>query len=108
MSRFVLRDGLIAEYHESVNGGVAMHQLGVEPARMDKVFARWTPGCASVPVQAYLARPRRGQRLRHGRPGAPMSPNDREPHGLPAHHLCRRCGVATITLNRRSASTPGR
>jgi hypothetical protein len=63
MSRFVLRDGLIAEYHESVNGGVAMHQLGVEPARMDKVFARWTTRLRERPeTQAYLARPRRGQR----------------------------------------------
>jgi ketosteroid isomerase-like protein len=31
MSRFMVRDGLIAEYRESVNGGVAMAQLGVEP-----------------------------------------------------------------------------
>src|SRR3546814_10334077 len=29
ISRFRLRDGLIAEYHESVNGGIAMAQLGV-------------------------------------------------------------------------------
>ena len=36
MSRFVVRDGLIAEYRESVNGGVAMAQLGVEPERMTK------------------------------------------------------------------------
>ena len=41
ISRFVLRDGLIAEYHESVNGGVAMAQLGVAPERMAKVLARW-------------------------------------------------------------------
>ncbi|MCO5118106.1 MAG: nuclear transport factor 2 family protein [Burkholderiaceae bacterium] len=61
MSRFVLRDGLIAEYHESVNGGVAMHQLGVEPARMDKVFGRWTERLRDRPeTQAYLARPKRG------------------------------------------------
>ena len=38
ISRFILRDGLIAEYRESVNGGVAMAQLGVEPDRMAKVF----------------------------------------------------------------------
>ena len=38
MSRFIVRDGLIAEYRESVNGGVAMAQLGVEPERMAKVF----------------------------------------------------------------------
>ena len=42
MSRFIVRDGLIAEYRESVNGGVAMAQLGVEPERMTKVFKRWT------------------------------------------------------------------
>src|ERR1700755_3612779 len=40
MSRFVVRDGLIAEYRESVNGGVAMTQLGVEPERMGKGFKR--------------------------------------------------------------------
>src|SRR6202008_1577984 len=42
MSRFLVRDGLIAEYREAVNGGVARAQLGVEPARMEKVFRRWT------------------------------------------------------------------
>ncbi len=42
MSQFTLRDGLIAEYRESVNGGVAMAQLGVEPARMAKVMSRWS------------------------------------------------------------------
>jgi hypothetical protein len=41
MSRFILRGGLISEYRESVNGGVAMAQLGVEPERMTKVFGRW-------------------------------------------------------------------
>lgn len=41
ISRFVLKDGLIAEYHESVNGGVAMAQLGVVPERMAKVMRRW-------------------------------------------------------------------
>jgi hypothetical protein len=41
ISHFRLRDGLIAEYRESVNGGVAMVQLGVEPERMAKVFRRW-------------------------------------------------------------------
>src|SRR5260370_3463185 len=42
ISRFIMRDGLIAEYRESVNGGVAMAQLGVEPDRMKKVFRRWS------------------------------------------------------------------
>lgn len=41
ISRFVLKDGLIAEYHESVNGGVAHAQLGLAPERIAKVMARW-------------------------------------------------------------------
>ncbi|MBV9904130.1 MAG: nuclear transport factor 2 family protein, partial [Alphaproteobacteria bacterium] len=40
-SRFVLKGGLIAEYHESVNGGVAHAQLGLAPERMAKVMGRW-------------------------------------------------------------------
>lgn len=56
MSRFEIRDGLIAEYAESVNGGIAMAQLGVEPARMAKVFAKWTDRLKARPeVQRYLA-----------------------------------------------------
>jgi len=59
MSRFVVRDGLIAEYRESVNGGVAMSQLGVEPERMAKVFRRWTGWLTERPeTQDYLARPK--------------------------------------------------
>jgi len=59
MSRFVLRDGLIAEYRESVNGGVAMAQLGVEPERMTKVFQRWTGWLKRRPETVdYLARPK--------------------------------------------------
>jgi hypothetical protein len=59
MSRFVVRDGLIAEYRESVNGGVAMAQLGVEPARMEKIFRRWTGWLKERPeTLAYLARPK--------------------------------------------------
>jgi ketosteroid isomerase-like protein len=59
MSRFIIRDGLIAEYRESVNGGVAMAQLGVEPARMAKVFSRWSGWLQERPeTQAYLARPK--------------------------------------------------
>lgn len=58
MSRFIVRDGLIAEYRESVNGGVAMAQLGVEPDRMTKVFKRWTGWLKERPeTQDYLARP---------------------------------------------------
>jgi hypothetical protein len=41
ISRFVLKDGLVADYFESVNGGVAMAQLGVAPERMAKVMRRW-------------------------------------------------------------------
>ena len=62
ISRFVVRDGLIAEYRESVNGGVAMAQLGVEPDCMAKVFDRWSGWLNEQPeTQAYLAR---GKRLR--------------------------------------------
>jgi ketosteroid isomerase-like protein len=42
ISRFVLKDGLIADYFESVNGGVAQAQLGVAPERMAKVMKRWS------------------------------------------------------------------
>ena len=59
MSRFILRDGLIVEYRESVNGGVAMAQLGVEPDRMTKVFKRWTGWLWERPETIdYLARPK--------------------------------------------------
>ena len=58
MSRFIIRDGLIAEYRESVNGGVAMAQLGVEPDRKTKVFKRWTGWLVERPETIdYLARP---------------------------------------------------
>ena len=56
MSRFVLRDGLIAEYCESVNGGVAMVQLGVAAPRVEKVLQRWAARLQERPeVRAYLA-----------------------------------------------------
>ena len=59
MSRFLVRDGLIAEYRESVNGGVAMAQLGVDPDRMSKVFTRWTGWLKERPETVdYLARPK--------------------------------------------------
>ena len=59
MSRFLVRDGLVSEYRESVNGGVAMAQLGVEPARMSKVFNRWAGWLKERPETVdYLARPR--------------------------------------------------
>jgi ketosteroid isomerase-like protein len=58
-SRFKLRDGLIAEYRESVNGGVAMAQLGVPPERMAKVFDRWSGWLQASPeIEAFLARGR--------------------------------------------------
>jgi ketosteroid isomerase-like protein len=64
MSRFLLRGGLIAEYRESVNGGVAMAQLGVEGPRMAKIFARWTDWLKGRPETIdYLARPK-GSRAR--------------------------------------------
>jgi len=55
-SRFVLRDGLIAAYHESVNGGIAHAQLGLEPERMAKVMGRWAARLRGQPeVEAYRA-----------------------------------------------------
>ncbi|MDR3469431.1 MAG: nuclear transport factor 2 family protein [Xanthobacteraceae bacterium] len=61
MSRFVVRDGLIADYREAVNGGVAMAQLGVEPERMNKVMTRWaTVLKADGATVAFLSRPKRG------------------------------------------------
>ena len=57
MSRFVLKDGLISDYRESVNGGVAMAQLGVEPQRMAKVMQRWAARLRDRPeVKAYMKR----------------------------------------------------
>lgn len=41
MSKFILEDGLIKDYRESVNGGVAMAQLGVQAERLAKVCAKW-------------------------------------------------------------------
>jgi ketosteroid isomerase-like protein len=55
-SRFVLKDGLIGEYHESVNGGIAMAQLGVEGARMEKVFRRWADRLLAEPEAADYAK----------------------------------------------------
>ena len=64
MSRFIVRDDLIAEYRESVNGGVAMAQLGVEPERMTKVFRRWTGWLKERPETLdFLARPK-GSRIK--------------------------------------------
>ena len=38
---FKFKDGLIEDYSESVNGGLAMVQLGVNPLKMEKVFLKW-------------------------------------------------------------------
>lgn len=57
MSRFELKDGLISDYSESVNGGVAMAQLGVSAQRMEKVMQRWSKQLADRPTtRAFLAR----------------------------------------------------
>jgi len=56
ISRFVLKDGLIAEYHESVNGGVAQAQLGVAPERMAKVMKRWSERFLDQPDVAEYAK----------------------------------------------------
>ena len=54
-SRFRLKDGLIEEYWESVNGGVAMAQLGVQPERVLKVLKRWAENLRNQPTTiAYL------------------------------------------------------
>ena len=64
ISRFVLKDGLIAEYHENVNGGVAMAQLGVAPERMAKVMGRWAKRLRESPgVETYVAEVRKGAAL---------------------------------------------
>jgi len=56
ISRFVLKEGLIAQYHESVNGGVAHAQLGIAPDRIAKVMARWAKRLRERPdVEAYRA-----------------------------------------------------
>ncbi|HWA30820.1 MAG TPA: nuclear transport factor 2 family protein [Rhizomicrobium sp.] len=56
ISRFILKDGLVAEYHESVNGGIAQAQLGVPAERMAKVMKRWSDRFVAEPnVEAYVA-----------------------------------------------------
>lgn len=55
MSRFALKDGLIRDYSEAVNGGVAMAQLGVAAPRIEKVLQRWARELQERPaVQAHL------------------------------------------------------
>ena len=55
VSRFKLKDGLIADYRESVNGGVAMVQLGVAAPRIEKVLTRWAAALRERPdVRKYM------------------------------------------------------
>jgi hypothetical protein len=56
ISRFLLKDGFIAEYRESVNGGIAMAQLGVATPRMEKVFRRWSERFLEEPETAEYAK----------------------------------------------------
>jgi hypothetical protein len=55
-SRFLLKDGLVSEYRESVNGGIAMAQLGVAAPRMEKVFKRWSERFLAEPEAAEYAK----------------------------------------------------
>ena len=65
MSRFRLSGGLICDYAESVNGGLGMSQLGVEPERMAKVFRKWTGWLeARADTREYLARDKGTRRSR--------------------------------------------
>ena len=41
MCFFRFKSNLITEYTESVNGGIAMVQLGVKPEKMEKTFLKW-------------------------------------------------------------------
>ena len=41
MGCFEIKNNLIKNYSESVNGGLAMVQLGVNPLRMEKIFLKW-------------------------------------------------------------------
>lgn len=55
MSRFLLKDGLIADYRESVNGGIPHVQLGLAPERMARIMRRWSDALQSRPeVESYL------------------------------------------------------
>ena len=57
MSRFELQGGLIRDYSENVNGGVAMVQLGVGPERMAGVLRKWSRQFLERPAtKDYIAR----------------------------------------------------
>lgn len=61
MSRFELEDGLISHYRESVNGGVAMVQLGVDAPRIEKVLQRWSAELAAQPTSRDFLAPPKGK-----------------------------------------------
>ncbi len=64
MSRFIVRDGLIAEDRESVNGGVAMAQLGVERRGWQKCFSAGPDGSRSGRKRRHIWRGRKGRARR--------------------------------------------
>lgn len=56
MSRLRLRDGLIADYRETFDRGVAFVQLGYETARIRKLLDRYAGGLVASPaVRRHLA-----------------------------------------------------
>lgn len=56
ISRFRLRDGLIAHYAEAFDRGVAFSQLGYETPRIRKLIDRYAQGLRAGPlVQRHLA-----------------------------------------------------
>jgi hypothetical protein len=66
MSRFRLRDGLIAHYAEAFDRGVAFSQLGYETARIRKLIDRYAGALRDgALVRRHLAY--RGQRVRDER-----------------------------------------
>lgn len=56
MSRFEMRDGLIAHYSEIFDKGIALTQLGFPEARIAKSLTRWTDSfLESAPVKKFLS-----------------------------------------------------
>ena len=58
MSQFSLRDRLIVSYREVFSAGLALVQLEMAPARIDKIFQRL--------LEKHKKDPERGQHLRFG------------------------------------------
>ena len=55
MSRFRLRDGLIAHYSEKFDAGMALVQLDFAPERLAKLLRRWNTEAHTKPaLQAHL------------------------------------------------------